>query len=83
MSDHLLPDDMYPEDFTTEEFKKADARLGELWSTVPTEPGLYIDGEGEEWVRHKDGSWTDARGDTRGGSAVYILGAFGPWTHAS
>lgn len=83
MSKRLLPESMYPEGFTEEQAERADARLRELIPTIPTEPGLYLDGEGVEWVRHEDGSWTDSRGDTRGGSAVYILGAFGPWTHAS
>jgi len=83
MSKRLLPESMYPEDFTEEQFERADAHLRELFPTVPTEPGLYLDREGAKWTRHDDGSWTDARGDNRGGSAVYMLGAFGPWTRVS
>ena len=81
MSKRLLPESMYPEDFTEEQFERVDARMRELLPTIPTEPGLYLDREGAEWVRHEDGSWTDASGENRGAAAVNLLGIFGPWTH--
>lgn len=47
--------------------------------TIPTEPGDWLDGEGDPWVLDVHGNWIDKNGHSRPQRFNIILAAAGPW----
>lgn len=80
--DRLLPPDAYPDDLDEAARARLDIFLGALAGLIPDEPGTYLDGEGDPWVRDADGSWTDLHGVRRGPAHTPLLALFGPWRRA-
>lgn len=70
------PTDMLP----PEEARIVEESLRALSFTVPTEPGRYLDNQGEDWELKDDGHWYDKAGVTKPTSWNYALAAFSPWT---
>lgn len=46
---------------------------------VPTEPGTYLDSEGDMWVLRENGEWMDTTGETRPASYNWMLVGIGPF----
>lgn len=46
---------------------------------VPTQPGLYLDGEGHPWRLHDNGEWEDKTGETKPVSYNWLLVSIGPF----
>jgi len=80
----LLPEEAYPEGLDGPGRDRLDESLRQRVADggVPSEPGVWLDREGDPWVLGADGSWTDASGETRGASWAPVTALFGPWTRA-
>ena len=60
--------------------RRIDNTILELLPYLPTDPGVWYDGEGDPWLLAADGSWTDADGVRRSAVHAPALALFGPWT---
>lgn len=59
--------------------RRIDNTILELLPYLPTDPGVWYDGEGDPWVLGEDGRWTDADGVSRPVEHTPALVLFGPW----
>ena len=83
-TENLLPANAYPPDPSTGAPMPAarranvDHRIRELLTAhpLPTEPGTYIDGQGDRWVLDADGGWTDNNGIHRDARYAPIIALF-------
>lgn len=55
----------------------------QVFDTIPPEPGIYLDGVGEAWVRRDNGTILDPRGEVLATSWTFVLTLFGPWRKAA
>jgi len=77
----LLPRALYG-DLDEAARSRVDAHLRSRQHTIPTEPGVYLDREGDRWTLDEQGCWTDHLGERRDERYTPLVSAFGPFTTA-